>query len=147
VRKMDGVNLEGMRIQVEFAKEAPSKGPRGGGEGYRLVAEGLSSQTSWQDLKVACLPYFSPVCMPASTEGVFRVSPRPPCILPSCSVVCPIPVFSPSLPCLLDTQDWGRKAGRVLFTDVFAGRSGDKQGILGCLSSCTSCHVVEWSEL
>lgn len=56
MRKMDGVNLEGMRISVEFAKEAPSRGPRGGGgDGYRLTVEGLSSGTSWQDLKVTLL--------------------------------------------------------------------------------------------
>jgi len=55
VRKMDGVNLEGSRISVEFAKEAPSRGGGGGrgGDGFRLTAEGLSAYTSWQDLKVA----------------------------------------------------------------------------------------------
>ena len=132
MRKMDGVNLEGMRIQVEFAKEAPSKGPRGGGEGYRLVAEGLSSQTSWQDLKVACFPYFSPVSL-LRRLITFHTGARVFC--PSCSTPPPNPVFLPSLSRNMDMQDWGRKAGRVLFTDVFAGKGGDKQGILGCVCS------------
>ena len=58
VRKMDGVNLEGSRISVEFAKETPARGGGGrGGDGYRLVAEGLSAYTSWQDLKVLAMSF------------------------------------------------------------------------------------------
>ena len=52
VRKMDGINLEGSRILVEFAKENAVRAGARGGSGYRLIAEGLSTRTSWQDLKV-----------------------------------------------------------------------------------------------
>ncbi len=51
VRKMDGVNVEGSRILVDFAKDKGG-GARGGSGGYRLVVVGLSGRTSWQDLKV-----------------------------------------------------------------------------------------------
>ena len=55
VRKMDGINLEGSRILVEFAKENAVRAGARGGSGYRLIAEGISARTSWQDLKV-CKP-------------------------------------------------------------------------------------------
>ena len=75
IRKLDGMNLEGMRISVQHAKEAPMRGPPGG-SGYRLLATNLDGHTSWQDLK-----------------------------------------------------DFARKAGRVIYTDVFSNR-GEKAGII-----------------
>jgi len=49
-RNLHDTDLEGRSIVVEFARgNARSKGP---GEGaYRVLVEGLTNSTSWQDLK------------------------------------------------------------------------------------------------
>jgi hypothetical protein len=73
VRKMDGVNLEGMRISVEFAKEAPSRGPRPGGGGgvccvscvrERIERKGLS--LSFSISRSLSLSFPLPLCLSVS---------------------------------------------------------------------------------
>jgi len=52
VRKLDGYNLNGNRIIVEFSR-GPKRGPRGppSRSDYRVSIEGLPRDMSWQDLK------------------------------------------------------------------------------------------------
>jgi hypothetical protein len=53
---MDGRDVDGNRILVEWAKGpragGPVRGPTGMRTDFRLTVEGLTSDTSWQDLKV-----------------------------------------------------------------------------------------------
>jgi len=76
VRKLDGYNLNGNRIIVEFSR-GPKRGPRGppSRSDYRVSIEGLPRDMSWQDLK-----------------------------------------------------DHFRKAGDVIFADVYSDRSGRHKG-------------------
>lgn len=57
VRRMDGADVDGRRIIVEYARSrGPGAGGRGGGMGgtgeNRVLVYGLGDRTSWQDLKV-----------------------------------------------------------------------------------------------
>jgi len=58
VRALDGHNLDGSRIVVEFSRGGRRSGPRGGynrgppqRSDYRVAIEGLPRDISWQDLK------------------------------------------------------------------------------------------------
>jgi len=54
VRNGDGIELDGKRLAVEFARgvRRSRQTPVGGrGGGFRVKVEGMSSKTSWQDLK------------------------------------------------------------------------------------------------
>lgn len=73
VRKMDGMNVEGSRILVDFAKDKGGGG-RAGSSGYRLVVVGLSGRTSWQDLKV---PVCARVCGGGTQYCTFVVHEKP----------------------------------------------------------------------
>lgn len=59
VAEMDGRDVDGNKIQVEHAKGPRPGGPaRGGGprSDFRVRVEGISRETSWQDLKVKADP-------------------------------------------------------------------------------------------